>query len=169
MAIAAPDITIVGQGACTYQPAAAVESRVDYTDHGTGYAIVWMYPYTFTMSPAAGWRFDHFDIACYQKNDVFSFLSSYAEGLTTNPYTLPSTPYDQGYPFYWPVDFVCIYEWEDHPSSGSRPGRITFDHVDIKVVFKPLPTNLLVANDTHHRPSDRLVYDPTTNLLVADY
>ena len=53
-------------------------------------------------------------------------------------------------------------------TSSSTLSNISLDHLQAIALFSRTPTHLLVNSSTKESPA-KLVYDPATNLLVADY
>lgn len=162
--IATPTTSVVGSGTCTYQQVAPL-SGVDAS--GTN---VTLYPYTFTATPAQGWQFVRFIITSSQGviNNSTGVETVYPPGTaqtTTNPLVLRS-------------DFATseVVNWYYYSWLGAfgydKPTGYTYYHKtwNITAVFERVyaPTHLLVNSSTVESPA-KLVYDPTTNLLVADY
>ncbi|MBR0241595.1 MAG: hypothetical protein IJQ54_03615 [Kiritimatiellae bacterium] len=123
--------------------------------------------YTFEATPAAGWKFLRFDI--YQSYDYGRYIETERETHETitsssswpdnNPLT--TTSYLPG--FYLP----SIGEWFGTSSTRAYRKTLTY-HVVAVFARTTAYTHLLINSSTVESPV-QLVFDPATNLLVADY
>ena len=168
MSTAIPDTFVQGNGSCTYQPV----TPATRTDQVTSYIYreILLYPYVFTATPAAGWAFDHFEIYTEQIWSSGSIVHD-TYRTTRNPFSLP----DDNIPSAWenlpPSDWYApqwLGEWTTYNTLSHTSSHSYYSKYEITAVFKRLPTHLLVNSSTVESPA-KLVYDPTTNRLVADY
>lgn len=159
-----PVTSVEGQGTCTFQPVQPVHG----TTGQSGTIDVTIYPYVFTATPAQGWVFDRFVIdgeqvwtkggSAYYRDRIGPL------DITQTPFSLRDTitgrPSD-----WWEGGWIGIAIYDGDPSYYDT---IYTEWYTIKAVFKHTPTHLLVNSFDRSTPV-QLVYDPTTNLLVADY
>ena len=166
MAIITPSVSVRGQGTCTYQPVNPVTEIITYSS--SRYCEVVFMPYTITATPAAGWEFDHYEIHTEQQ---WSSGSVYSETIdsTQNPRVLfDHNPYpDNPYPVNWPAS-RWLGEWTNYNTAAQTVNHSYYLKYEITAVFVRAKTHLLVNSSTVETPA-KLVYDPSTNLLVADY
>lgn len=167
MSTAIPDTFVQGNGSCTYQPVTPVTRIIQVSS--IVYREVVFYPYVFTATPAAGWAFDHFEIYIEQIWSSGSIVHD-TNRKTTNPFSLPDdipSGWASYPPYSWPAT-LWLGEWTNYNTSSHTSSHSYYSKYEITAVFKRLPTHLLVNSSTVESPA-KLVYDPTTNLLVADY
>ena len=119
--------------------------------------------YKFMARPNAGYQFVRFDIT--QTTD-------YGDGSapTVTHFSKSGTYSVADAAWTWQTDCVGdwngIYWWDYTPQGYSEIIQVTA--YEVVAVFKRIPTHLLVNSSTAENPA-KLVYDPITNLLVADY
>ena len=133
-------------------PPAAVAAgcSADCTGVQTDYSDGWLRTYTATARPAGNWRFVKFTWSRYRVRPSGSTLIDTPE----SPYN-PSTSTDG------------LNELRTETSTTWTEYIIS----DLTAVFEyvaPPHTHLLVNSATKESPA-HLVYDPATNLLVADF
>lgn len=122
--------------------------------------------FRFVATPAAGWQFDHWHIS-------YSYDSGRHFGL---PDETHETIYGEHDVYNNPWETVADYtlsvgQWElieEYYSTGRYANTEKTLTYDIKAVFSRPATNLLVNSSDRTSPV-QLVYDPATNLLVADF
>lgn len=134
--------------------AAAAGCTAQCPGEQTDYSDGWSREYTLSASAASGWRFVKF---------TWSKVRRTASGTTPiGDYESSSNP----------------STWEDGLSEVRVYGDQTYwlenlienivAHFEQTTPPPHTPTHLLVNSSTAENPA-KLVYDPTTNLLVADY
>ena len=115
-------------------------------------------PYTYTATPAAGYRFVRFEIETIVSSSD-SPDEPHSRIVTNNPHTAA-----------WDNLFNGSTWWFDHRNYGGR--EVWVSSLTVTAVFEliHIPTHLLVWDDTPGG-SGLLVYDDRTgsNELVADY
>lgn len=118
----------------------------------------WMTWYRLTATPAAGWQFVRFEWQIeHQETGQNPSFTSYQR--TINPFP----PAGQG------KDYPGADDAADSEIDYTAPVvTVTDTMVNVVAVFKVAQTDLLVNSSTVESPA-QLVYDPETNLLVADY
>ena len=132
------------------------------------------YQLTATPATASGWTFKGWDVLY---NDYVTGGLDAQGNVRTDVEISPGRQYESG-PSPYPsntsavdIQFPCDFE-EANP--GWNWPRHTFrrEIIAIYAQFEQSqprpPTHLLVNSSTKENPA-KLVYDPTTNLLVADY
>lgn len=114
----------------------------------------WEYVYyKLTATPAAGWTFGYFEWSLHVEN------ATTGDSWDDGPYQLSSNPGTSN----------LLYDgFIDLSELGTGQGREVTTITGLKVVFVRVPTHLLVNSANLSAPV-QLVYDPATNLLVADY
>lgn len=117
--------------------------------------------YQCSATVAASWRFVRFE---YVLQGTTNRSETYTDTvrLTTNPAPLQQVTTNWENPF----------EWEVHGDDGSVYRTIKEKIISVKAVFEQIPhhdpTNLLVNTYSKSIPV-KLVHDPATHKLVADY
>lgn len=125
-------------------------------------------PYVFTAVPADGWEFDHYETHVEQQWSSGSIYVENRLNLTINPFALYDHKGDlPNEPYTWPAS-RWLGEWTNVNTSSHTTNHSYYLKYEITAVFRRVPTNLLVNSSTVESPA-KLVYDPTTNKLVADY
>ena len=112
--------------------------------------------YQLAAAAAAGWEFVDFSWTLHWENSTTG-------GSGDTPATNTSNPYSN--------DLTLFEGWVDWAALEVGPGRDVYSLVGLTATFRrpqPTPTHLLVNSSTVESPA-KLVYDPATNLLVADY
>lgn len=126
---------------------------IDHYDRNLPY---WEYVYyRLTATLAVGWRFDHFEWHLHVENTATGDTWDDDYVSRNNPAT-SSGLYDG---------------FMDLDALEAGKGRDVTTITGLKAVFvhvPRVPTHLLVNSATKESPA-KLVHDPTTNLLVADY
>lgn len=118
----------------------------------------WMRWYRLAATPAAGWLFDRFEWQIeHNETGQNPSVTNYQKNIN------PFPPAGQG------KDYPGADDAADSEIDYVNPAyTITDTMVNIVAVFKLAHTDLLVNSSTLESPA-KLVYDPTTNLLVADF
>lgn len=109
--------------------------------------------YKLTATAADGWTFDYFEWHLHTENATTGDTWDSDHGSPDNPATSNQYLWD-GF-----VDLDLLETGE---------GREVTTITGLKAVFVRAPTHLLVNSANQSAPV-QLVYDPATNLLVADY
>lgn len=177
--MAAPAVTIspAGAGAVVptllyqYSGTPSTQTERHFTQGNDELLFYEVPPYTYdieiyklTATPAAGYVFDHFEFVTREWTE-YNQRITYDDTLTSSNANNPAISNGLsalGYQYSASIvgKFIASYL-----------GQIThLDPVSVTAVFRPLhtPTNLLVNSFDRSTPV-QLVYDPATNLLVADY
>lgn len=140
------------------QPPAAAAAGCSATcdvDGRDGYLPYFEYVYyKLTATLADGWTFGYFEWSVYRENATTG--DTWDDGPFQDPYN-PTTDHFKLYDGF--VDLDALETGE---------GREVVTIKGLKAVFIRDPTRLLVNSANLGSPV-QLVYDPTTNLLVADY
>lgn len=148
--MASKTVTISPAGAAAAAQAAGVSATcVDYDYQA--YSNGWQRWFRITAPTISGWTFSHFEWE-QQTNSYDPF----AHRETQNPF--PPTGEGRDYP-----NAGTLSEQETQVLSTTYLTVLQ----NLVAVYRE-PTNLLVNSSTVESPG-KLVYDPTTNLLVADY
>ena len=176
--MAAPNVTISPAGAgvvvptILYQYAGTPTTNTErhFTQGNDELLFYEVPPYTYdieiyklTATAAAGYAFDHFE---FKTREWTEYNQSITYDVTRDSSNSNSTAISNGLP-------------TGDQYSASIVGKFTIsylgeiihlDPISITAVFRPLhtPTHLLVNSSNYTNPVT-LVYDPSTNLLVADY
>lgn len=163
-AICTPTTSVQGRGtiAMTYVRQNSYQVETRYGGTQTNRFDV----FRFVATPAAGWQFDHWHISYSYDNG--SYFGTPAE--------THETIYGEDDVYNNPWETVADYtlsvgSWdliEEYYSTGRYASTEKTLTYDIKAVFSRPATNLLVNSSTVETPA-KLVYDPATNKLVADY
>ena len=112
--------------------------------------------YQLAAAAVAGWEFVGFSWTLHWENSTTGGSGDTPATGTSNPYSDDSTLYDG---------------WYDLAALEIGQGRDVYSLVGLTATFRqsqPEPTHLLINSATKENPA-KLVYDPATNLLVADY
>ena len=144
--MASKNVTITPQAAIAAGCSATCESYYHDVDSSRD-----MYYYQLVATRSSGWRFKKFTWKLYRNGTLES-------GTTTSRSELPPSP-----PSIWdPYAGLLIEGWTEYVTP-----RQVYELTDIVAEFEPV-TNLLINSAICELPV-KLVYDPTTNRLVADY
>lgn len=178
-------IQIVGQGTVSdYSSRATATATDSQNEHTYSYIIC-----NLTATPAAGWTFAGWsweydfrrkviDVATGET--TYDNTAHYTKSTALNPLqspldvtTLPAGGYGWSHPAPYPIEGDDIRYWANTSphSVWSTETVQTFYNLVITATFTRnprTPTHLLVNSFNRSTPV-RLVYDPKTNLLVADY
>ena len=160
-----PSTAVIGQGTCAsnapVQPLSASKQYATYQ-----WRYVTLYPYVFTATPANGWAFDHFEITYYWEDQNGERIGGTYAGITGNPFALRDFTGNVDPINWWTAGWVGEW-WQTNKDVETL--RWTCVTYTVTAVFVPdAHTHLLVNSSTKESPA-KLVYDPATNLLVADY
>ena len=160
-----PTTTTEGGGSCTFDPVQPI-TRIDQLDSTTTREIT-IYPYVFTATANAGWAFSHFN-ATYKWDSLNGdTVGPYTTGnITENPFALRDTFGDNPSPINWWYG-GWLGKWAIKTETETTFERWCSLYT-VKAVFVRAPTHLLVSSYDKTTPV-QLVYDPATDLLVADY
>lgn len=164
MATATPSVSVRGQGTCTYQPVTPVTEVIQLSSYS--YREITLYPYVFTATPANGWVFDHFDVSVEQIWGSGSVVHDNQRRLV-NPFALRDYVDPTTSPANWNA-VSWLGEWTTVNTAAHTSDHSYYSKYEITAVFVRAKTHLLVNSSTVETPA-KLVYDPTTNLLVADF
>ena len=123
--------------------------------------------FRFTATPAAGWHFDHWHISySYDRGSYFGSPDETHETIYDEHNVYNTNPFETVADYTLSVGvWDLIEEYYSTGRYGSTRKTLTY-HVE--AVFSRSATDLLVNSFNKSSPV-QLVYDPTTNLLVADY
>ena len=149
--MASKTVTISPAGAAAAAQAAGVSATCvdyDYQDYGSS---GWMRWYRLTAPTIAGWTFSHFEWEAQTNSS-----DPIAHSETQNPF--PPTGEGRDYP-----NAYTLAEQETRVLSTTYLTVLQ----NLVAVYRER-THLLVNSSNVETPV-KLVYDPTTNLLVADY
>lgn len=155
-----PTFHIIGRGRISYAPVTPVTRHTGTSElsRDTTY-----YPYRFVAEPRQGWRFDHWQIDWTEVslNDDGSINQSipYSSLGHANPFQLRD---DGGFG----GEDMLGYSYINF--GGSTYLRYLYSQYELTAVFVDTHTHLLINTSNISSPVT-LVYDPTTNLLVADF
>ena len=176
--MAAPNVTISPAGAgvvvptILYQYAGtpSADTERHFTQGNDELLFYEVPPYTYdieiyklTATAAAGYAFDHFEFVTREwaeYNQSITFDVTRTSSNSNNPAISNGLSTGDQYSASIVGKFTISYLGE----------IIHLDPISITAVFRPLhtPTHLLVNSSNYTNPVT-LVYDPSTNLLVADY
>lgn len=161
-AICTPTTGVQGHGTIAVEYLRQESAQV-HTQYGDRINLVDIYKVTAT--PAAGWTFGHFEIETTRDNGYYvETPNEYHETVasTSNVYANPFTTPD--------ITLITSYITVIGEYYGSSRYRNTWKTLTYKItaVFTRPVTDLLVNSSTVESPG-KLVYDPATNKLVADY
>lgn len=164
-AVCQPTTSVIGQGAVTIQYLRQNSYQVETRYGGTQTNRFDVF--RFTATPATGWQFDHWHISySYDKGAYFGLPVETHETIYGEDNVYNTNPFETA------ADYTLSDgSWdlvEEYYSTGRYADTRKTLTYDIKAVFSRPATNLLVNSSTVESPG-KLVYDPTTNLLVADY
>jgi hypothetical protein len=163
--VCTPTTTTEGGGTCTFNPVQAISRVIQVTSTQTREISV--YPYVFTATANAGWAFDHFNVTYKWDSLDGSTVGPYTTAnITGNPFALRDTIGDNANPLNWWYG-GWLGEWAEKTGTATTFERWCSLYA-VKAVFVRVPTHLLVNSFNKSSPV-QLVYDPTTNLLVADF
>lgn len=163
--VCTPTTTTEGGGSCTFDPVQPI-TRIDQLD-STNTREITIYPYVFTARANAGWAFSHFN-ATYKWDSLNGdTVGPYTTGnITENPFALRDTFGDNPSPInWWYGGWLGVWNLKENASTRFEQWCSLYV---VKAVFVRVPTHLLLNSSSAESPA-KLVYDPTTNLLVADY
>ena len=147
----------------TISPAAALAAGCTATCEsyvtGTEAGVIDFTNYQFAAIPAAGWRIVRFEFDEHTQSST--------GGDTTQSFAKAADAAGK-YPADADRDYSARLEpFEDDYTDGTYHEWTTLE--SCAAVFEPAAaTDLLVNSHARENPA-HLVYDPTTNLLVADY
>lgn len=176
--MAAPNVTISPAGAgvvvptILYQYAGTPTANTErhFTQGNDELLFYEVPPYTYdieiyklTATAAAGYAFDHFEFKTREwteYNQSIIYDDTRTSSNSNNPAISNGLPTSDQYSASIVGKFDISYSGQD---THLTP-------ISITAVFRPLhtPTHLLVNSSNYTNPVS-LVYDPSTNLLVADY
>ena len=153
--MASKTVTISPPAALAAGCTATCESYVTGTEAG----VIDFTNYQFAATAAAGWRIVRFDFDEHTQSST--------GGDTTQSFSEAADAAGK-YPSDADRDYTARLEpFEDDYTDGTYREWTTLENC--VAVFEPTTaTDLLVNSSTIETPA-KLVYDPTTNLLVADY
>lgn len=124
---------------------------IDHYDRDLPYYEYVYYKLTATL--ADGWTFGYFEWSLHVEN------ATTGDSWDDGPYQLSSNPGTSTWLYDGFIDLGAL---------GTGQGREVTTITGLKAVFVRVPTHLLVNSANLGSPV-QLVYDPATNLLVADY
>ena len=145
--MALPQCTISPNLAAAAGCTVTVELMYTYTDYGSNYKY-----YRISATAAPGWTFSKFS---------WSEKYVYTDGETV--IIGPVEQFDNPYPREIST-YSTLQDGEYRYSGGLI---YTTEILNLTALFRRAKTNLLIYNDKD--VPEQLVYDPTTNLLVADF
>lgn len=161
-----PTVSVSPQGAgtCTFAQIAQGDINTIDPTWAAGHGEYRNFRYTAT--PAAGYRFKQFEVTVssvtvdfpHTETTIFQGTQSGANWIYE-----PDLTYWSNYWYLWGYSL-----WWTDPDFPSVTGEVTA--ISVVAVFERsyTPTHLLVNSYSKSFPV-QLLYDPTTNLLVADY
>lgn len=165
MPLLTPTTSTIGRGTITVQYLRQNSYQVETRYGGTQTNRFDVF--RFTATPAAGWQFDHWHISySYDRGARFGTPEETHETIYGDHDVYNTNPFETVADYTLSVGFWDLIE-ESYGTGRYADTRKTLTY-DIKAVFKRTPTHLLVNSSTVENPA-KLVYDPATNLLVADY
>ena len=123
--------------------------------------------FRFTAAPAAGWQFSHWHISySYDHGSHFGTTEETHETIYGEDDVYNTNPFETAADYALSDGFWDLIE--EYYSTGRYADTYKTLTYDIKAVFSCPATNLLVNSFNKSSPV-QLVYDPATNLLVADF
>ena len=130
-----------------------------YEDYGSGAGGGWCRWFRFSATPGPGFAFVRFDWKRKLTRSDSPQIDYYNYTKSNNPFP----PANAGTEYPDAIDAA-----EAKTIYGIDLAWSLIEIVDAVAVFERLPTDLLVNSSTIESPA-QLVYDPATNLLVADF
>ncbi len=127
--------------------------------------------YRYTATPAQGYRFVRFEtsVTWTTENHSISTRGEYAGAQVGGDWIYDAEPGDTFDDYFRAFLFAGFPSWIRDEGYGLVEYQAA-TAITVTAVFAPVrdPTHLLVNSSTAENPA-RLVYDPTTDLLVADF
>ena len=125
--------------------------------------------FSYTATPAAGFSFSHFAVTVTADNGGTTSTRTVTRNGTESAGTWTYSPDGRQQSANWIEDgFGIWFEYYDSDTGDPIPGWYGYVvSISVVAVFVRVPTHLLVNSSTAENPA-QLVYDPATDLLVAD-
>lgn len=163
--VCTPTTTTEGGGSCTFDP--VQPTTYVYPRDSVSTREITIYPYVFTATANAGWFFDHFNVTYKWDSLDGSTVGPYTTAdITGNPFELRDSIEGSTNPQNWWYG-GWLGKWAIKTETETTFERWCSLYT-VKAVFVRAPTHLLVSSYDKTTPV-QLVYDPATDLLVADY